>query len=380
MKQRIGILGGGQLAMYLCAEARRLGLESTVLAHGADSPAALTAHRTLHGKLDDLQSIDELAEHSEVITFDVENVPPRALKYLAYLAQQQRVEVWPNPAVMLVLTDKLLQKQWLLKHGLPTTPFQGIDGTQPPTDLADRFGYPFVQKTRRGGYDGRGVQIIRSPEELEGFWNVPSLIEPLVPEARELAVVAARDQRGQVCCFNVAELLFHPEQNVLETVMAPARIAPRLREVALAVTRRTLNRLDSAGVFALELFVTSDDTVLINEISPRVHNSGHHTLESSETTQFEQHLRAICGLPLGSPLQTKHAVMRNILGPASDATEHPKDALRLAKLGENAFVHWYGKQTMKPWRKMGHVTALGATADAALAVAQEAADKISFGN
>jgi 5-(carboxyamino)imidazole ribonucleotide synthase len=355
----VGILGGGQLAMLLCAEAESLGLTTTVLAHSDDSPAVFTATETLSGSLDDLDLIRALVERSDVITFDVEEIPPSTLNYLADAAAEGTVDVQPTPAAMLILQDKLRQKEWLTATDLPTAPFRSAEGEPDPAAISELFGLPFVQKARRGGYDGRGVQIIRSEADLDKLWDGGTMIEPFIGNIRELAVVAARSTSGEIACFEVTELTFDPELNLLDTVITPARISAEVREQALDIATRTLVALGSAGVFALELFLTEDNELLINEISPRVHNTGHHTLESSETSQFAQHLRAISGMPLGSTRLKQPAAMRNLVWREEHAAIPWGTGYRCQEIAEGTFLHWYGKHSPRPGRKMGHITAIG---------------------
>jgi 5-(carboxyamino)imidazole ribonucleotide synthase len=223
---RVGILGGGQLAMYLCEAGRRLGMHTTVLAHSDDSPAVFNADRMLHGRLDDLLLLESLAGSVDVITFEVEDIPPQTLQMLAALVDGGRVDVHPHPSSLLMLQDKLLQKRWLLDNGLPTNPGRPLDGETDASVAGAWFGYPFVQKTRRGGYDGKGVQVIRSPEAGE-LWPVPSVIEPFLAGVREFAVLAVRCADGHVDCYPPVELEFDNRGNVLKRVVAPAQLPTR---------------------------------------------------------------------------------------------------------------------------------------------------------
>lgn len=373
---RVGILGGGQLAMLLCAEAKPLGLTTTVLAHSDDSPAVFTATETLSGQLEDLDLIGTLVERSDVITFDIEEIPPSTLDYLADAAAEGAVDVQPTPAAMLILQDKLRQKEWLTETGLPTAPFRGAEGEPDPTAISKMFGLPFVQKARRGGYDGRGVQIIRGEADLAKIWDGGTMIEPFIDNIRELAVVAARSTSGEIACFEVTELTFDPELNLLDTVITPARISQELREQALEIATRTLDALGSAGVFALELFLTEDDELLINEISPRVHNTGHHTLESSATSQFAQHLRAISGMPLGATQLKQPAAMRNLVWREEHAAIPWGTGYRCQEIAEGTFLHWYGKHSPRPGRKMGHITAIGDSVEQAMQRAKVPTEEI----
>ena len=368
---RIGILGGGQLAMYLCEAGRRLGVETTVIAHGDDSPAARTSDRLLEGSLDDFELIDALARDVDVITFEVEDIPPQTLKRLASHLEQGHVQVHPHPSSLLMLQDKLLQKRWLLANGLPTNLGRALEPDPEGRDIDARsiggwFGYPFVQKARRGGYDGKGVQVIRGPDTPR-LWPVPSVIEPYLADVREFAVLAVRRMDGQVDCYPPVELEFDGQGNVLKRVVAPAVLPSRLADLAGAITRRAIGRLHGAGVFAVELFLTPGGEMLVNEISPRVHNSGHHTLESCEVSQFEQHMRVVSGRAPGPTSQAHPAVMLNLLGDG-----HTRCPPCLEPGQQELHLHWYGKRMPRPLRKMGHLTALGASREAARAAADRA--------
>lgn len=366
------ILGGGQLAMYLCAAARQLGFTSTVLAHNTDAPAAHTADKVVYGELNDLEKVASLAASADVVTFDIEEIPPETLEFLASEALSSAVSVQPVPATILLLQDKLLQKQWLARNGLPTLPFRSFEEDANSDEAFQHFGFPCVQKARRGGYDGRGVQIIDSPELGDRLWPVASIIEPCLQGVRELSVVGARSATGEIECYEVAELFFRSKDNVLDAVLAPAQLSDRQRDTAIAIARRALDKLQGAGVYAIELFLTEDDALLINEISPRVHNSGHHSLESTETSQFEQHLRAITGMALGPASQTRPAAMINLLYEAAFKGRFPDDSVIGGNLGENTHLHWYGKRKEQLGRKVGHITTVADTADQALQLAREA--------
>lgn len=361
---KVGILGGGQLALYLCGAARRLGIDTLVLAHNGESPAAATAGRLIRGSLGDLELVQDLISRVDVLTFEVEAVPPETLKFLAAAVDQGQCEVHPHPSTMLVLQDKLLQKRWLRKNGLPTNPWFPLEAGDSLTGDRSPFDFPLVQKTRSGGYDGKGVQVIRDPEGLLGLWPVPSLLEPFLESVREYAVVAVRDRTGSVICYEPVALEFDGDGNVLSTVVAPAGLPERLNRLALAIAQRAVSRLHGAGVFAVELFLTGNDEMLINEISPRVHNSGHHTMESCDTSQFEQHIRAVAGLSIGSVSQRNPAVMINLLSNGADWT--PGGHLAELPSGEpHTRLHWYGKKEHRPFRKMGHLTAVGPTPETA---------------
>ena len=369
MSQHVGILGGGQLAMFLCSAADSLGYKTTVLAHSADSPAAMTAGSVLSGDLDDVDLVEELISRTDVITFDLEAIPSSTITLLDEAIARGDVAVHPDSNVLRTLQDKLVQKQWMVDNGLPTAPFVGVEGDHAMLGIARSFGVPLVQKARQGGYDGRGVQILHDEASLEHLWPIPSLVEEFVTDARELAVVAARGHTGEIVAYEPVEIFFHPEHNVLETVEAPAILPGALRDRAIEIAEATLTALGGVGLFAIELFL-ADGELLINEISPRVHNAGHHTLESAATSQFEQHLRAVCGLPLGPPTQARPAVMRNLLW-QHDSRRLEGTELESIAACHDASLHWYGKRDARPWRKMGHITALGDSTASALQTADQ---------
>jgi 5-(carboxyamino)imidazole ribonucleotide synthase len=363
----VGILGGGQLAHFLCVAARQLGVRSVVLDAKPDCPAARSADRVIAGALDDLAAAAELADLCDVVTFDVETVSPEVLKYLGGRAADGRVRVAPGAAAMLMLQNKGLQKQWLVRQGMPTPAFVQLAGG--PIDqqaLVARFGLPLVQKSATGGFDGRGVQIIGDESALDRLWESPSIVEAFVPDAEEIAVLAARGLDGALAFYGPIGLTMDPDDNVLTTAVAPAPVSDGVAREARRLAADIVAGLDTIGLFAVEMFVTPEGRVLVNEISPRVHNAGHYTLEACETSQFMQHMRAILGLPLGSARQrVPAAVMHNLLlRPGLDSLCEVGGFDRM-DVRTGTAIHWYGKSGGAPGRKMGHVTALGSDPGAA---------------
>ena len=371
MTTHVGIIGGGQLGMLLCQAARHLELETTVLTPLRTDPAASCCDHLIPGRLDDVEAAAKLVRAADVITFEIESVAPQVLRYLGSAEQLGHARVAPSPAVLLLLQNKALQKDWLERNGFPTAPHVSVSAEDIDADqLVSRFGLPFVQKAQRGGYDGRGVQIIRDAEDLSALWPTPSMFEPFIPNVRELAVLVARDLGGKTAIYDPVDLGFNAEQNILETVIAPAQVEEQIATDAARIAQGVIEKLDGVGLFAIEFFLTEEDELLINEISPRVHNAGHHTLEACETSQFEQHLRAISGLPLGRVSLRRPAVMRNLLyTPDLEplCTWGPKT---VADDQSHSYVHWYGKHDPRPYRKMGHITCLGETAQEALELAK----------
>jgi 5-(carboxyamino)imidazole ribonucleotide synthase len=383
---RIGIMGGGQLGLYLCQAAKELGLTTVVLNPEADCSAAAVADSLLVGGLDDVSAADRLAADVDLVTFEIESVAPAVLEHLANLARDRGLRVYPDPQIMLTLQNKVLQKEWLRRHGFPSSDHVVLHGGVPDTAaLVARFGLPFVQKAAFGGYDGRGVQIIRTEADLAGLWTGPSLIEAFVAHDQEIAVLTARGADGAVVSYPPAGLRFNVGANVLETVVCPATLPEAVARRATDLAERIVAALDGVGLFAAEMFVTGEDEVLVNEISPRVHNAGHLTIEGFETSQFAQHLRAVAGLPLGSVAQVRPAAMRNILYtadldlPTGPAHVVPGTGSESGDRASSVFVHWYGKKGAKALRKVGHITALAVDGDAAEHDVQAALRALSRG-
>jgi 5-(carboxyamino)imidazole ribonucleotide synthase len=361
---RLGVVGGGQLARMMVPAAARLGCETTVLDPTAASPGGELATHEMVGAFDDAAALRALVEASTVTTYEIETIDTEVLRTLA----AEGHHIVPDPAVLAVIQDKLLQKRALADAGIPTSEFDAVDAPD-ARRLAD-FGLPLVQKARRGGYDGRGVAVFRDVVIEEQVLPVPSLVERYVDYRCELAVLVGRGADGATRSWPVVEMVFDDRANVLDVLVAPARIDAALAERAREIAVAAVEALDGVGVFGVELFLTRRDEILVNEIAPRTHNSGHWTIEACATSQFEQHVRAVTGLPLGDTHQHSPAVMVNLLG-AEDAHGTPMvDGLDEVLALPGVAVHLYGKRTVRPWRKMGHVTVTAADVDAALDIAR----------
>ena len=361
---RLGILGGGQLGAFLCRAARDLGVHSTVINPEADCTAAAEADTFHAGDWNDPALIDQLADEVDCITFEIEAIAPEILERLSAYRKSGRVAVAPDPEVLRLLQNKGLQKHWLVRQGLPTALFLALEADQLDAgDIAAKLGLPFVQKAQTGGYDGRGVQVIRSEADFPELWPVPTVAEPYLAERRELAVLVARGQDGELACYDPVSLEFYSAGNILDQVMAPATVSSVIATRAMGIAQAAVKRLATPGLFAVEMFLLPDDTLLINEISPRVHNAGHHTMEACETSQFEQHVRAVLGMPLGATHLKRPAVMKNLLaepGKRIELSDGEVGQPRSLALGNDVHVHWYGKAPTKAWRKIGHITSLDA--------------------
>lgn len=378
---RLGIIGGGQLGMYLCQAARSLGVKATVLMPRHQESASYEADAVIEADLDDTVALEQLIQDSDVITFEWEAIPDETLQVLQTAEERLEVRVHPGLEALRLLRDKGSQKDWLVKEGLPTLPYSvvtpgegfSLAGVEPGT-------LPLVQKSCRGGYDGKGVQMIRSPGDLEKLWPVPSVLEPLLEKCREAAVIVARGSDGEIASYPVVSMEFDARFNAVASVTSPAVIPVELQETCEAVARRAVARLGAVGVFAVEFFIDEEARVYINEISPRVHNSGHLTMEAFASSQFEQHVRAVMGLPL-APVSRRSsaAVMLNILFDLTweNRCKTPQGKLQV-EAGPDTRLHWYGKSRGTEGRKMGHVTALGPSASHAAAKARRALSECSL--
>ena len=368
MAQRIGIFGAGQLGGYLCIAAKKLSFESSVLASNDQEMAVALADDVLFETKDSIADAKAMAARCDFITFEKEDIAPEVLEALREEENRGNVKVSPSINTMLLLQNKALQKRWLSEKSLPTAEFFTIDPADTTAEIRSRIGSPFVVKTERGGYDGLGVRVIKNTDSIENLGAIPSIAERYIDHRRELAVVVARTAEGSVLAYPAVEMVFDPEGNLLRTILAPANLTPELMQEAEKLATAAVEHLGSVGVFAVELFY-SEGKLLINEISPRVHNSGHHTLDASPTSQFEQHLRAITGSPLGSITPMRPAALINLL------CETPLHAVCCSDQASNeeaanVFVHWYGKKSKRHLRKMGHLTATGSNAGDALEKAQ----------
>lgn len=346
---KIGIIGGGQLGKMLVQEAKRMDFTVVVLDPELKSPGGQLADEHIVGGLNDSVKIRELVEKCDVTTFEIENINTEILLKL----EDEGNTILPSPRVLDVIKDKSKQKEMLVNNNLPTAKWERIKDVK---ETAKSLGLPFVQKACCGGYDGRGVYIIKNESDFEKALDTESLGEECVNIEKELAVMVARNTERETKSFPVVEMVFNEAENICDMIVAPGKIDKELERRVKELAVKTVEALSGVGVFGVEMFLTKDNEILINEIAPRVHNSGHYTIESCITSQFEQHLRAICGMPLGSAELIIPSVVVNILGEEGHYGNPYYRGLKnvLAIPGVN--VHIYGKEHIKPFRKMGHVT------------------------
>ncbi len=359
---RVGIVGGGQLARMMAQAAPPIGLSITVLDPTPDCPARAFAEQ-LVGEFDDPGQLAALSTGAAVVTLDIEAVTAACLEAL----ERSGTRVAPSARVLSIIQDKLHQKEFLKAQGLPTSDFCAV---APQNHAAVvEFGMPCVLKARRHGYDGRGVKIVRRLSDAEEMLHVPCLVEKLVDIEKELAVMIARNWRGEIATYPVVEARFDPRVNILDMIQAPASIPPDVAARCILLARQAVEALAGVGIFGIEFFLARGGDVLINEISPRPHNSGHYTIEACATSQFEQHLRAVTDMPLGPTTLLRPAASFNLLGAPGAHGRPVIEGLALAR-ARGAAVHLYGKHTVKPFRKMGHVTVTGDSVEEALATAE----------
>jgi 5-(carboxyamino)imidazole ribonucleotide synthase len=343
----IGILGGGQLGRMLALAAARLGLHCHVFCPDPDAPAFDVVRRTTQADYGDEAALDRFAEAVDVITYEFENVPAETAKFLS-----ERRPVIPDPGVLATTQDRLVEKTFVADLGIATAPFAAIDRAEDLAPALARIGRPAVLKTRRFGYDGKGQALIRPDIDPARAWKDvgahPAIVEAFVPFEREISVVAARGHDGRIECFDVVEN--EHRDHILKISRVPAAVSPAVAAEAKKIAETIAARFAYVGVLAVEMFVLREGTaVLVNEIAPRVHNSGHWTLDGATVSQFEQHIRAVAGWPLARPIRHGRVEMINLIG--DEVADYAK------WLGEpGATVHLYGKNGARPGRKMGHVT------------------------
>ncbi len=372
---KIGILGGGQLGKMLCLAAANWDFKTYILDTDPAYPAGAVCSGFTTGNFNNYDDVLAFGQDKDLITIEIEHVNTNALRALERMGKT----VHPAPDVLDMIKDKGLQKQFYQQNDIPTAAFQLFDGEAELRKAVENgdLPLPFVQKTRVGGYDGRGVAIIRKREDLaQKLLPGPCLVEELVDIQTELAVVVARNAQGEIAAFPPVEMAFHPEANLVEFLFCPSQQSPEVIAAAESLARRVIEATGVCGLLAVELLLTADGKLLVNEAAPRPHNSGHHTIDSAATSQFQQHLRAICNLPLGDTRQLRPAAMVNILGEDGHrGPAHYRGATECLAV-EGIFIHLYGKAMTTPFRKMGHATTVGVTIEEAMAKAKFVKDTL----
>lgn len=352
-ENKLGVLGGGQLGRMLIQEAINYNLQVEVIDPDANAPCKAIAHKFTHGKLTDYDTVLAFGREHKLLTIEIENVNTDALKQL----ESEGVKVFPQSDIIALIKNKIDQKNFYKANDIPTSPFAIVSNKEEVKHTG--LDLPFVNKLATEGYDGRGVQVIRSEDDFDKAFDAPGLVEEFVDFDREISVIVARNERGEIKTFPTVELEFHPEANLVEFLHTPAKIKTETDSKAKLIAIDLIKKLGMVGLLAVEMFVTKEGEVLVNEIAPRTHNSGHHTIESCVTSQFNQHLRALLNLPLGNTSLVKSATMVNLLGEEGFTGPAVYEGLDEVLGLKGVYVHLYGKTITKPFRKMGHVTITG---------------------
>ncbi|SDM75319.1 5-(carboxyamino)imidazole ribonucleotide synthase [Kriegella aquimaris] len=351
---KLGILGGGQLGKMLLQETRKWDIQTKVMDASSEAPCKIACNTFVIGDLLDFDAVYNFANDVDVLTIEIENVNLDALEKL----EDEGKKVYPPTKALRIIQNKAKQKLFYIDNGIPTADFHRFAYKSEIEDSIANGGlhFPFIWKAARFGYDGQGVKVVRKLEDLEGLPTGECIAEDLIPFKNELAVIVSRSVSGEIKTYPVVEMEFHPEANQVEYVICPARIEPKVAQKAQEIALKVSEKIQHVGLLAVEMFQTQDDKILVNEVAPRPHNSGHYSIEASYTNQFEQHLRAILGLPLGCTDSKVAGIMVNLVGAegyTGDVVyEHMEDILKL----EGVTPHIYGKRQTRPFRKMGHVT------------------------
>lgn len=364
----LGILGGGQLGKMLLYETRKYDIKTRVLDPSADAPCRIACNDFEQGSLMDFDTVYAFGKQVDVLTIEIEGVNLDALEQL----EAEGLPVYPSASTLSFIQNKGVQKSFYKDHNIPTAAFERFESKAELMEYAKRpdTAYPFVWKSCLGGYDGMGVKIVRALTDLEDLQDQACIAEAMIPFKNELAVIVARNPKGEAVTYPVVEMEFHPEANQVEYVICPARIdsavATKARKVALEVSKA----YNHVGLLAVELFQTQDDEILVNEVAPRPHNSGHYSIEASITNQFEQHLRSVLNLPLGNTDSKLAGIMVNLVGAEGYTGQVQYQNIAEIMAMEGVTPHIYGKSQTRPFRKMGHVTIVNQDINKARSIAQ----------
>ena len=371
---KLGILGGGQLGRMLLAETQKFDIHTAILESNKNAPCAEICNTFVIGDLLDFDAVYNFGKTVDLLTIEIENVNLDALDKL----EDEGLTIYPKPKDLRIIQSKARQKNFYIDHQIPTAAFSHYAYLE---ELKHSYQnnlihFPFVWKAARFGYDGNGVKIVRNIEDLESLPTVECITEKLIPFKNELAVIVARNVAGDIKTYPVVEMEFHPEANQVEYVICPARIENKIAEKARALALKVVCDLDFVGLLAVEMFQTDTDELLVNEVAPRPHNSGHYSIEASYTNQFEQHLRSILNLPLGNTASKVAGIMVNLVGEEGYSGDVVYENITEILKIDGVTPHIYGKKETRPFRKMGHVTIVNSNIDTARAVAQKVKETI----
>ena len=373
-KQTIGILGGGQLGKMLLYTTRQWDLQTKVMDPSSEAPARLACNHFVQGDLMDYDTVLEFGKDVDILTIEIENVNADALMEL----EKKGVHVYPQAGVLKIIQNKCHQKQFYQKNKIPSAPFQLFDSKESLKNSVARghISFPFVWKSESMGYDGYGVKIVRSNQDLERIKEGGCMAEELVNIEKELGIIVCRSPKGEVRCYPSVEMEFHPEANQVEYVLSPARISKSIATQAEKIALSVSHAFQHVGLLAVELFLTKEGELWVNEVAPRPHNSGHYTIEAAYTSQFEQHLRALLDLPLGNTANKVAGVMVNLVGKEGySGPVHYKNIEHILAI-DGVNPHLYGKKETRPFRKMGHVTIINEDLKVARKIAEQVKETI----
>lgn len=347
---KLGILGGGQLGRMLIQACTNFNIHTCILDKDANAPCNEIASTFINGDITDFDTVYAFGKSVDLLTIEIENVNVDALLKL----EEEGLPVYPQPSIINIIKDKRQQKQFYRDHNIPTADFVLVDDLESIKQHTDFL--PAFNKLGTGGYDGGGVQRLNSAEDIVKAFDAPGLLEELVDFEQEISVIAARNTQGEVAVFPAVECVFHPEHNLVDFLFAPSEVSAEIEENAERIARQVVESFGIVGLLAVEMFVTKAGEVLVNEVAPRPHNSGHQTINANVTSQYEQHLRAILGLPLGETSIIKPSAMVNLLGEEGHTGQARYDGLDALLEIEGASIFLYGKKETRPHRKMGHIT------------------------
>ncbi|WP_395046364.1 5-(carboxyamino)imidazole ribonucleotide synthase [Flavobacterium sp.] len=349
---KLGILGGGQLGKMLLTETRKFDIQTYILDPSDEAPCKIACNHFSQGSLMDFETVYNFGKQVDVLTFEIELVNLEALEKL----ENEGKKVYPSPKTLKLIQNKGIQKEFYIQNNIPTAPFQKFESLENLKSKIQNLKLPFIWKCTEFGYDGTGVKVIRTTSDLENLPNVECIAEEMIAFKNELAVIIVRNVSGEVKTYPVVEMEFHPEANQVEYVICPARIDDKIAKKAQEIALQVSEKFNHVGLLAVEMFQTQNDDILVNEVAPRPHNSGHHTIEASYTSQFENHLRAILNLPLGNCDSKVAGIMVNLVGAENFSGPVVYENIEKIMAIGGVTPHIYGKKETRPFRKMGHVT------------------------
>ncbi len=377
---KLGILGGGQLGKMMLTETRKFDIQTYVLDPSIDAPCNITCNKFFQGNLMDFETVYNFGKQVDILTFEIELVNLEALEKL----ENEGLKVFPSPKTLRLIQNKGIQKEFYVENGIPTSNFELFTSLEnlksKIVNQQSKINFPFVWKCTEFGYDGNGVKVVRTVEDLENLPNVECIAEEMIAFKNELAVIVVRNVSGDIKNYPVVEMEFHPEANQVEYVICPARIDENIAKKAIEIALKVSEKFNHVGLLAVEMFHSEsseqDDKILVNEVAPRPHNSGHHTIEACYTSQFENHIRAILNLPLGKTDSKVAGIMVNLVGSAGFSGPVIYENIEKIMAIDGVTPHIYGKRETRPFRKMGHVTIVNKNMEVARKIAEEVKNSI----